>query len=604
MLQRSRGAPLSVKFNCKVYTSEELQTVFLKALLQASRLRELVVAADEGTTNFSSVLSHLSNPAPCLESFALTHRSDLAKDFPETFFGGHAPQLRELALNPCPAHLWKTLPLGSTSLTKLTLRSSDGHPRPTFGDFAAALSHMPRLITLVLSNCLPLGAIENYGSPQDRQAHTEIALPALESLRLYDGIRSAHKFFTFTKLPRLTSGEVTLKDDTIADEEAPSLFLAALGASCTNMARGSMVAFSINQHIYPGPQFHLSFPSKTSLELTFYDRWLSLEKFIAACHSRFDLSNVSSLNLMDTTFMSEAVWTATLSRLPKLNVISLLGVPPFPALSSIELAKIHFNPDEPEDPEESVSSDTIDRLIEGLSWREESRPVSRLDIWKCAEFRGKDYLKIKEAVQSLEVVWDRSRVVRSWDEMPNHSTSVAVSAGQRLPPTWACYEQIRYEDEDYSDSDSDSCSEDDEDYVNVVSQHRSDGPTQGDSDSSDASATGAGVDGGNGRTLGRPLDADDLEMEMEMGDDMPRRGEPPQKDIKGKQRARSQGFVWNQDLFVPPYIKDRYIASTSPPSSKGFISASASSTNSALTDYEVEVVEIRIQEGEIYNIIP
>ncbi|KAJ3495090.1 hypothetical protein NMY22_g19982 [Coprinellus aureogranulatus] len=436
MLQRSRGAPLRVKFNCKVCISEELQTVLLKALLQASRLRKLVVAADEGTTNLSSVLSHFSIPAPCLETFSLTGCSDLAKDFPETFFGGHAPQLRELALNPCPAHLWKTLPLGSTSLTKLTLRSSDGHPRPTFGDFAAALSRVPRLITLVLSNCLPLGAIENHGSPQDRQAHTEIALPALESLRLYDGIRSAHKFFTFTKLPRLTSGEVTLKDDTIADGEAPSLFLAALGASCTNMARGSMVAFSINEHIYPGPQFHLSFPSKTSLELTFYDRWLSLEKFIAACHSRFDLSNVSSLDLMDTTFMSEAVWTATLSRLPKLNVISLLYtridglidallIKPehegafhhFPALSSIELAKIHFNPDEPEDPEESVSSDTIDRLIEGLRWREESRPVSRLEIWKCAEFREEDYLKIKEAVQSLEVVWDRSRVVRSWDEM-------------------------------------------------------------------------------------------------------------------------------------------------------------------------------------------
>ncbi|TEB31509.1 hypothetical protein FA13DRAFT_1791313 [Coprinellus micaceus] len=226
------------------------------------------------------------------------------------------------------------------------------------------------------------------------------------------------------------------------------------------------------------------------------------------------------------------------------------------------------------------------------------------------------------------------------------------------PPTWACYEQIRYENEDYSDSDSDSCSEDDEDYVNVVSQRRSDVPTHGDSNTT--LATGA-VD--NGRAVGDPLnrgDNDNLEMEMEMGDDAIPRAPPSQKDLKGKQRAvdpepepvqmghrgrrhvkkrrqptytlrpiltiqRSQGFVWNQvrghahcliagswltrdiilkDLFVPPYIKDRYIASTSPPSSKGFLSASASSTNSALTDYEVEVVEIRIQEGELRNIIP
>ncbi|KAJ6492492.1 hypothetical protein C8R47DRAFT_1120879 [Mycena vitilis] len=116
----------------------------------------------------------------------------------------------------------------------------------------------------------------------------------------------------------------------------------------------------------------------------------------------------------------------------------------------------------------------------------------------------------------------------------------------------------------------------------------------------------------------------------------PKLSQPP-VDVKGKQRAvdpmpappkrrprskkqqprqhvytlrpiltiqRSQGFVWNQDLFVPPYIKDRYVASTSPPNSTGFISTSVSSTNSALTDYEVEVVEIRVQEGEFDGIIP
>jgi hypothetical protein len=46
------------------------------------------------------------------------------------------------------------------------------------------------------------------------------------------------------------------------------------------------------------------------------------------------------------------------------------------------------------------------------------------------------------------------------------------------------------------------------------------------------------------------------------------------------------------------------VASTSPPNSIGFISTSVSSTNSALTDYEVEVVEIRVQEGEFDGIIP
>ncbi|KAF8720620.1 hypothetical protein AX14_010861 [Amanita brunnescens Koide BX004] len=169
------------------------------------------------------------------------------------------------------------------------------------------------------------------------------------------------------------------------------------------------------------------------------------------------------------------------------------------------------------------------------------------------------------------------------------------------PPTWACYEQIPYDDDDYSDSCSDSCSEDDDDYP-----------------SAPADVTHA-------------MDMDEDHLDSEAGRQKPS-GEP-QKDVKGKQKVadpepedrkrnrkkhhkpmytlrpiltihKSQGFVWNQDLFVPPYIKDRYVASTSPPNSRGFVSSSALSANSGLPDYEVEVVEIRVKEGDLDGIIP
>ncbi|KAG8928897.1 hypothetical protein FRC02_006236 [Tulasnella sp. 418] len=74
----------------------------------------------------------------------------------------------------------------------------------------------------------------------------------------------------------------------------------------------------------------------------------------------------------------------------------------------------------------------------------------------------------------------------------------------------------------------------------------------------------------------------------------------------------SQGFVWNQDLFVPPYIKERYIAS-SPPSSISAIHGTPPKSNfrnnnffstSNEMDYEVECVEIRVSEGEMDHIIP
>ncbi|KAG6918426.1 hypothetical protein DXG01_014605 [Tephrocybe rancida] len=192
------------------------------------------------------------------------------------------------------------------------------------------------------------------------------------------------------------------------------------------------------------------------------------------------------------------------------------------------------------------------------------------------------------------------------------------------PPTWACYEQIPYDDEYSGESGSDSCSEDEDDYHG--------GHPRLDS-SSDSEDKEHGVSHGHGGRTDDDL-ANDLDMDMEEeGDEVVNeKAADAQKDVKGKQRAieqepeksprerkkrtpvytlrpiltiqRSQGFVWNQDLFVPPYIKDRYVASTSPPNSREFISTSVSSTNSALTDYEVEVVEIRVKEGDLDYIMP
>lgn len=45
------------------------------------------------------------------------------------------------------------------------------------------------------------------------------------------------------------------------------------------------------------------------------------------------------------------------------------------------------------------------------------------------------------------------------------------------------------------------------------------------------------------------------------------------------------------------------VASTSPPNAKGFISGSYSSNDSSLGGYEVEVVEIRVKEGEFDDIL-
>ena len=118
------------------------------------------------------------------------------------------------------------------------------------------------------------------------------------------------------------------------------------------------------------------------------------------------------------------------------------------------------------------------------------------------------------------------------------------------PPTWACYEQIPYDEDEYSDS----CSEDDEDYSRGA----------GHSPSSETDNVSLGNEA---------HDVDSMDMDIDTEAD----GQAAsKKEIKGKQRAidpepeqprrrhrqrtndrihalrpiltihRSQGFVWNQ----------------------------------------------------------
>ncbi|KAF9072561.1 hypothetical protein BDP27DRAFT_1320165 [Rhodocollybia butyracea] len=192
------------------------------------------------------------------------------------------------------------------------------------------------------------------------------------------------------------------------------------------------------------------------------------------------------------------------------------------------------------------------------------------------------------------------------------------------PPVHAFYDQIP-PDDDYSDSGSESCSEDDEDYSNSnagnepmsdsddehhVHRNREDDSNDLDMDIDEAGGEEGGAGEKNSAEMKRDVKGKQKAIDAEP------ESEPRKRQHRRRQRhntytlrpiltiQRSQGFVWNQDLFIPPYIKDRYVASTSPPNSLGSVSTSLSSTNSSLNDYEVEMVEIRVQEGDLEHIIP
>lgn len=152
------------------------------------------------------------------------------------------------------------------------------------------------------------------------------------------------------------------------------------------------------------------------------------------------------------------------------------------------------------------------------------------------------------------------------------------------PPTWACYEEIPYDD-DYSSScsdEDDSCSEDDEDYPQQTQTHPSGRPKH----SSDSEESDSAVATRDRKPNRRDTNTSDINMDL--GQDAKTidgsgKDKESQKDVKGKQRAvdpepeptrgrrhrkkerhstytlrpiltihRSQGFVWNQVSQVFP----------------------------------------------------
>ncbi|GAB1521805.1 hypothetical protein RhiTH_004902 [Rhizoctonia solani] len=155
------------------------------------------------------------------------------------------------------------------------------------------------------------------------------------------------------------------------------------------------------------------------------------------------------------------------------------------------------------------------------------------------------------------------------------------------PPLWGYYE---YQTSASEHSECDSCSESESEEESEEEVNRSE---------SGASGSGAGSE------------RDD---EHEQAQRLKEKGKQPE-DIRRKQRRepkhrrprepvyrpiltirRSEGFVWNQDLFLPSYIRDRYVATS--PNSSSFHSGSGntSTCDSSFSgmDFEIECVDIHV----------
>ncbi|QRV89636.1 hypothetical protein RhiJN_17654 [Ceratobasidium sp. AG-Ba] len=166
----------------------------------------------------------------------------------------------------------------------------------------------------------------------------------------------------------------------------------------------------------------------------------------------------------------------------------------------------------------------------------------------------------------------------------------ARRSGRWSPPLWGCYEYQTSGSEDEHDSDCETCSGSENDSGSEREK------SEGDSES----------------------DEDETEEERARRMKEKRKGKQPEGSSMRKKERRepvyrpiltirkSQGFLWNQDLFLPPYIRDRYVA-TSPPNTSSIpqhaTPASADSSFSGM-DFEIECVDIHVDGSGIRDLIP
>ncbi|KAJ3522576.1 hypothetical protein NMY22_g11832 [Coprinellus aureogranulatus] len=429
MLQRSKGALLSLEHRSKEDAPEGFEAVFNRVLSQPERLRMVDLCTNgsgpEADTCASSIVSILDRPLPHLEQLRLFAASGgllglprprpLALRIPwQSLFGGHAPSLQHLDLEECPASIWKALPFASTALTSLLLRAPiSGRDRPTMTDFMGALSRMANLRRLSLHHILPL--LSDHSPAFCFGSASYLLLPALEDLKLKDSLDSIDAFVACIRIPESTAISIDMSER-VQDSLSISRFLENLAN--TNPSR-TLVSFGIYSN-----DFFLGF-IRAQVKLRFDIGAQSFQHLATAFSASFDLSPLTEFQIAYSDsgmFATQTDWTALGSLLPNVESISIeegdsitgfvdaLKLRPnegasqslyyFPALSEIFLC-VDFKE------RNTATRSSIDGLIEGIRWREEAGfPIRVLEIECCNYIFEEDYERIKAASPSTKVTWD------------------------------------------------------------------------------------------------------------------------------------------------------------------------------------------------------
>jgi hypothetical protein len=438
MLQRSKNAPLTVKFaaNPVLY-----QDILCRIMSQTGRLREVELRSSSlsSTRNdFLEVLASLTT-APILEKLVLGGAAVSEPRLPEDFLQDGAPSLRHLELTQFAVR-WDPLPLSST-LVHLRLQNITSY-RPLRKAFLESMSKLLRLETLKLSACLP-----QSGDVSHPSRSLSVSLPSLRILELQDSVAELCQFFRAAQIPREARVVIGVSDANPQSESLGPLF-SALKASWIlrqdaelvtdggSMAQSEILDLRIvcsgyhfsevkcwfkNHELPPvadddNPPANLA----VSVSIASYNPAVHTP-LLTAIAEGFDISSLRTLKIASKPSMPDEAF-ALFKDLTKLDAIVIStnyynltrflqalkkegaspGTPSFPALSSIRLHFIDFD-----ELQVGNANTAVCNLIKDLKHREESCPISELSITQCINFSMAHWEALSGSLQEdVEVNWD------------------------------------------------------------------------------------------------------------------------------------------------------------------------------------------------------
>jgi len=328
ILRRSKKTPLFIIADVRLFPRDGVQE-FRTLWLHISRVRELDVSTlgTFGSSTWSrDCLPEHPTPAPMLETFKLSHVELIAeKQFPDDFFQGDVPALRQLTVMNFPVN-WESPSFKQLVQLTVSFSSWDNRVAPSMRQMLDFLGNLPNLEILELQHAFPVVDVPAVTLVSDRT----IALPRLKRLTVNSIFLSCSNVLRQLRFPSLKF--LDLQFSQVDPRDFPSI-LPTL-SDWDNAARSGQhpfITYFLCEYIGSGMLFSTFDPqegdsfatAESALRVKLLNTFST--EVVRSVSKILSLQNLEVLRVISTVTLEEDRWLECFGHLPRLKTLSVFG---------------------------------------------------------------------------------------------------------------------------------------------------------------------------------------------------------------------------------------------------------------------------------------